>query len=490
MQIKTAGHDESYSVYTVLKSFFWFETVSEKPACGDPDECVSTKRQENGILYIDTEISYKGSTYRASSERREDDMPADTLSYKRAFKDLVKKSAYEASKSAAGADLKWGILTGIRPAKLARDLRKSNDYDGALKTLMDDYYVSREKSELILKVSDVQSAIIDGVGCKDISLYISIPFCVSRCSYCSFVSHSIEKAGNLVHPYVSLLIRELLELSSLISSLSLNLRSIYIGGGTPTSLDENELLRLLSCVYDSFDVSKLSEYTLEAGRADTITKKKLSDAKALGVTRVSVNPQTTNDEILKKLGRRHTREDFFGAFYLAREAGFKCINTDVIAGLPGESQESFMRTVDDILTLEPENVTVHTLSVKRGSNLNYDRVDMTREFERVNGMLSYASERLSENGYLPYYLYRQKSTLGNLENTGYSKPGFESLYNVYMMEEVMPVLGAGAGAVSKLLCGGGRIERVFNYKYPYEYIDDFSKVKRNHEKLEAFLNKK
>ena len=490
MQIKTEGHDESYSVYTVLKSFFWFERITEKPS-DDPDDrdiAVSREYEKGGVLRVDTEITYRGTVHTGRAETSAADMPGDRLAYKRSEKDLIKKSAYKAAESALGHGLKWGILTGIRPAKIARDLTKTVSYEDARALLMNDYYLSDEKSRLILDISKVQSRIIENISCKDISLYISIPFCVSRCSYCSFVSHSIEKAGHLVPQYVSLLIRELRELSGLVSSLSLNIKSIYIGGGTPTSLSEGELSRLLSCINECFDLSSVSEYTLEAGRADTITPKKLTDAKRLGVTRVSVNPQTTNDEILMRLGRRHTREDFFRAFALARDAGFDIINTDVIAGLPGESLDSFRRTIDDIMTLSPENVTVHTLSVKRASTLNYDRVDMTREFDLVSGMLDYSSRILSGAGYAPYYLYRQKSTLGNLENVGYARPGTECLYNVYMMEEVMPVLGAGAGAVCKLLCGGGKIERIFNYKYPYEYINDPSKAAGNHDKLKEMFS--
>ncbi|MBQ3379361.1 MAG: coproporphyrinogen dehydrogenase HemZ [Clostridia bacterium] len=488
MQIKTEGHEESYSVYTVLKSFFWFEKVSEKPSCDDGDTAFSKQYVKDGVLYIDTVITYRGNSYNGRACLKADNMPADELSYKRKQKDLIKRSAYDASAQALGHGLKWGILTGIRPAKLARDLRKANSLEKAHDILVNDYCLSDEKSSLILGISDVQNSIINEISHNDVSLYISIPFCVSRCSYCSFVSHSIEKAGHLVPQYVSLLIRELRELSELISSLSINIKSIYIGGGTPTSLSESELLRLLLCINECFDLSKVAEYTLEAGRADTITPKKLADAKRLGVTRVSVNPQTTNDDILMSLGRRHTRDDFFKAYRLSEDAGFDIINTDVIAGLPGESLDSFKRTIDDILTLSPANVTVHTLSVKRASTLNYDHVDITREFDLVSSMLSYASERLFDSGYSPYYLYRQKSTLGNLENVGYARAGAECLYNIYMMEEVMPVLGAGAGAVCKMLCGGGKIERIFNYKYPYEYINDFSKVARNHLKLKEMLS--
>lgn len=487
MQIKAAGHGEEYSVYTVLKSFFWFENVTEKES-DDEDICVSTLREDDDAVYIDTEITYKGKTYVGQSECQIKDLPSDELSYRRVLKDLIKKSAYNASKNALGSDLKWGILTGIRPVKVARDLRESLSYENAYNELVNQYYLSNGKSRLLLRICDIQNKIINDISCKDISLYISIPFCVSRCSYCSFVSHSIEKAGHLVSDYVSLLIRELTELAPIISSLGLNLKTIYIGGGTPTSLNEAQLEHLLTCISDSFDISRLSEYTLEAGRADTITEKKLLLAKRLGVDRVSINPQTTNDVILSALGRRHTRSDFMHAFHMAKEVGFKVINTDVIAGLPGESLDSFKRTIDDITALSPENVTVHTLSVKRGSSLNYNRTDITREFDLVNDMLEYSSSMLDCFGYEPYYMYRQKSTLGNLENVGYSKPGYECLYNIYMMEEVMPVFGAGAGAVYKLLGDNGKIDRLFNYKYPYEYVNDFSKVQRNHNNLIKICN--
>jgi oxygen-independent coproporphyrinogen-3 oxidase len=407
---------------------------------------------------------------------------------KKQYKDFIKKAVYLACKKITGCSLRWGILTGIRPAKFARELLcKLRDYHACVAVLRRDYYVSKKKAILALDIARVELEQTKPLTSQDISLYIAIPFCVSRCDYCGFVSHSIENAGHLVADYLALLCKELVMLSHLIREKQKTIKSIYIGGGTPTSFNERQLHTLFSCIYQHFDLSKVQEYTLEAGRADTITPKKLECAKFFGVNRVSVNPQTMNDKILKQLGRNHSAQDVVDAYQAAKKIGFLNINMDVIAGLPNETVESYCNTIDNILNLAPQSITVHTLSIKKGSNLNLERKGLMAEYQTVSKMLDYSSRKLFSKSYRPYYVYRQKSILGNLENVGYSKPGYEGLYNIYMMEEVMTILSVGAGGVSKILSENDKITRVFNYKYPYEYIRDFSKVEKNLTVLRTML---
>jgi oxygen-independent coproporphyrinogen-3 oxidase len=332
------------------------------------------------------------------------------------------------------------------------------------------------KINIILSVLDIENTVIKNISCQDISLYISIPFCKTRCCYCSFVSHSIDKAGHLIEEYLDVLNSELELLSKLVKKKSLNLKCVYIGGGTPTSLNEEQLFKLLSIVDKNFDLSHVMEYTLEAGRADTITKQKLVCAKKFGVNRISINPQTSNNEILKSLGRNHTWQDVVWAYDLAVDAGFNNINMDIIAGLPNESLESYKNTIDGVLDLAPQSITVHTLSMKKGSKIGQNNKDLQNQYQYVSKMLEYSSYKLSKYGYKPYYLYRQKSILGNLENVGYSKQKYWGIYNIFIMEEVMSILAAGAGGVSKIISSGNKIDRSFNFKYPYEYINDFTKI--------------
>jgi oxygen-independent coproporphyrinogen-3 oxidase len=304
---------------------------------------------------------------------------------------------------------------------------------------------------------------------------VGIPFCPTRCRYCSYVSHAIGRAGNLLPEYLQLLLEEIRVIGETAKAQGLRPLAVYIGGGTPTVLDAGQLAALMSRISGSFDTSNLLEYTVEAGRADTITAEKLAAIKAMGAGRVSVNPQSMTPHVLEAIGRRHTPEDVERGFWLAREAGFDWINMDLIAGLPGETPESFAASLGRILALSPENITVHALAVKRSSEM------------RANGegpglgpkaaeMQRHAAERLKAAGYAPYYLYRQKPAVDNLENTGYAKPGYEAAYNIYSMDDAHNILAAGAGAVSKLMCADKKIKRVFNHKYPYEYISRFGEI--------------
>lgn len=391
----------------------------------------------------------------------------------------VGRAFYRAASAVCGFTPPWGTLTGIRPVKLMREaLADGRTPSDALRFFRDEYFVSDEKAALCLETAAEEQKIVALSRPESFSLYISIPFCPSRCAYCSFVSHDIEKAARLLPDYVRLLCEELRATGALAASLGLRLETVYIGGGTPTVLFAEQLTQIMDAVKESFTFSTLREYTVEAGRPDTVTPEKLEAILRGGATRISINPQTMDDDILRAVGRRHTAKDIADAFELARRAGVPSINADLIAGLPGDTPENFRRTLSLLLALRPEAVTVHTLALKRASRLvTSGEAEADARGENVRTMLESASAALHGAGMRPYYLYRQRNTVGNLENVGWSLPGHEGLYNVFIMDETHTVLAAGAGGATKLRQPGGtRIERVFNYKYPYEYISRFTQI--------------
>ncbi len=389
-----------------------------------------------------------------------------------------------------GITLSWGLLTGVRPIKLFRRLSQQIGEEKARKYFTDSLLVSKEKTDLATVTCVNEQRILSLSKEKSFSLYISIPFCPTRCSYCSFVSQSVEKAKHLIPSYVDLLCREIALTGHIAKSLDLRLETVYMGGGTPTSLEAPYLSKILSTVRENFDMSHCREFTVEAGRPDTITEDKLTAILKNGCDRLSINPQTLSDEILQGIGRRHTVDDFYQSFSLARKLGFKHINTDLIAGLPGDTPENFQKTIEGICTLSPESVTVHTLSMKRSSQLTGDKMQIDAEDTKaVASMLSTAYTSLNKDGYSPYYLYRQSRMLGNMENTGWAKKGFEGLYNVYIMDETHTILACGAGAVTKLKDPySDNLERIFNFKYPYEYIDRFEEMIERKNGIKSFYS--
>lgn len=382
----------------------------------------------------------------------------------------------------------WGILTGVRPAKLMQKHISQDGEQAALDYFRNELFVSEEKSELAMTVAENEAPIIDKSRENSFSLYISIPFCPTRCSYCSFVSHSNEQAKKLMPEYVDKLCREIKYTGEQIRKYSMRLESVYYGGGTPTTLSAEQYKRISDAIAESFDLSTVEEYTVEAGRPDTVTDEKLKAIKDSGCTRISINPQTFNDSVLEEIGRKHTSAQTLEAMRMARSNGFDNINTDLIAGLPTDTLESFNKTLDTVLSLSPESITVHTLSKKRSSTISTDHLE-TNDAELCGRMLSSASEKLTINGYEPYYMYRQSKCLGNFENVGWAKKGYECLYNVYMMEECHTVIAVGAGAVSKLKNPyGDEIKRVYNFKYPYEYINKFEEIIKRKEQITEFCS--
>lgn len=372
----------------------------------------------------------------------------------------------------------WGILTGVRPVKLLRKLAEESNEEQAVKKFLNDFFVSNEKIALSRETEHNERKILELSRPESFSLYVGIPFCPSRCSYCSFVMASIERAEKLIEPYTKLLCEEIKRTAEIANKLGLRLETVYFGGGTPTTLSAEQLDTVLRTVNKSFDMSTCREFTVEAGRPDTIDIAKLFALKENKVDRISINPQTTNDDVLKTIGRKHTAQQFFDAFELARKCGFDNINTDLIAGLPTDTPESFKNSLDSIVKLNAECITVHTLCMKRASRLTTEGVTLDLQQARdAREMLAYTQNILGQNEYIPYYMYRQSRMVGNLENVGWSKKGFESLYNVYVMDETHTILACGSGGVTKLKRNNpDYLERIFNFKYPYEYIDRFDEL--------------
>lgn len=385
----------------------------------------------------------------------------------------------------------WGLLTGVRPIKLFRKLKQEMGEEAAKAHFENVFHVSREKAELAAETERAESEILKRTTPRSFSLYISVPFCPTRCSYCSFVSASTARTKHLIEPYTQLLCRELEHTAEIVRARGLRLESVYMGGGTPTTLSADQMFRVFSTVMSEFDMSGCREFTVEAGRPDTVTEDKLRAIRSCGVERVSINPQTLSDEVLEIIGRKHTTADFYNAFDLARKTGFTNINTDVIAGLPGDTLGGFKTTMETLaLSLCPESITVHTLAMKRASTLTQDgKLLHEDEARTAMDMVALSSAILKRNSYAPYYLYRQSRMVGNLENTGWSKPGKEGYYNVFIMDESQSVIACGAGAVTKIVSGSGKLERIFNYKYPYEYINGFDEVLKRKEGVGLLYDK-
>ena len=440
--------------------------------------------------------SYKITAYVKVGEREsyDESFVSDTLAEKGFFTEekqgeerdkaelLMAQCLYKALSELTSYTPPWGILTGVRPSKLYRSLYEEKGY-GAFDFFKNELFVSENKIKLLHSIVTRQKGIIDLSKENSYSLYVSIPFCPTRCEYCSFVSHSISHFKKIPE-YIGLLIKELEEISKIASELGLKLETIYFGGGTPTSLNEAQLKSVTDAVAALFPLEGVREYTIEAGRPDTLNEEKLRIMKAAGVTRISINPQTFKDEILRKIGRCHTAAETIDAFNMARQMGFDNINMDLITNLPGDTPEGFMFSLNKTMELNPESVTVHSLAVKRSSALARTE-GINAEWEP--SVYENAYKALEEKGYNPYYLYRQSKSAGNRENTGFSKEGFESLYNIYMMEETHTVLAAGAGGVSRLKEPNGEfIDRIFNFKYPYEYVSNFEEILRRKDKIKAF----
>ena len=388
---------------------------------------------------------------------------------------------YGAFVELTGTHPAWGMLTGIHPVKLLRQYVEELGEEVGMRRFLDHCHVTPPKAELARRVLHAQAPAVEALNENDFSLYVSIPFCPTRCAYCSFVSQDVEHAKKLMDPYFQLLLVELEKVSQVTRDLGLSPVTVYIGGGTPTTLSAAQLSALCGKIRQVFDLSRCTEFTVEAGRPDTITEEKLLALREADITRISINPQSLSDQVLKNIGRRHTAQDIVEAFQLAQRLGFENINADLIVGLPGDNLESFQKTLRGVIGLGASNVTVHSLALKRSARLNAPGGDLSlhSKSQETAAMMDYSIQQLTQAGFEPYYLYRQTRMAGNLENTGWAKPGTVCRYNIYTMDESSSVIACGAGGVSKLKDPySGRLERIFNFKHPAEYIT------RNQEILE------
>ena len=463
MRLTLEGHDERYLMETLALLFF--------PAAGFSESSDDSAFAETAIRCKEAFVSItaNGVTVCESEPVRQNE------------KQALARAFYRAGVRLTEIEPPWGTLTGIRPAKRVKALLDSGlSVDEAADTLFNSCYTMPKKTRLCADVIAAESRALEKLDTKAVSVYIGIPFCPTRCSYCSFVSHSVEKEGHLISQYVDALIEEI---NTTLSRLSLPVQSVYIGGGTPTTLSAQQLQAVMDAVRKNVDFQGLLEYTVEAGRPDTITAENLEAIRLGGADRISVNPQTTCDATLREIGRDHTAKDFFEAFELAKS--FPTVNVDLIAGLPGETPDIFKKSLDDVLALAPRNVTVHSLSLKRAARMQYsDMVRSKKDSDSIFEMLEMAANKTAAAGLKPYYLYRQRNTLGNLENVGYSVDGAEGLYNIYIMGEYQSIVALGCGGVSKVTnLTGGRIERVFNDKHVHEYLRGIEKREINKAKL-------
>lgn len=371
----------------------------------------------------------------------------------------IKTSIYRAYRASGKERPAWGALTGVRPGKLMIKIMDE-------KKFIEEFDVTPQRAHLCYETAQYTLKAQSTLSKNDVCIYLGVPFCPTRCAYCSFVSASVEKTMKLIEPFVEALYREIDQ-----TEIDGTIRALYFGGGTPTTLSAEQLDAVITKLENRYDLSQVTEFTVEAGRPDTITREKLEVLKKHGVTRVSVNPQTMSDDILNIIGRKHTAQDIIDALNMVRECGGFDVNMDLIAGLPGDNLQTFISTMDKVIELKPENITVHTLSLKNGSKITVNGTDIPSPDE-VSLMLDYAYAKLRENSFSPYYLYRQKNMSGGFENTGWTIDGHENLYNIVMMEELCDIVAFGAGGSSKII-SDGKINRKVNPKYPLEYIQKY-----------------
>ena len=476
MKLELIGHDEKYALEQSLLTLF----PGEKSVYGTVDKTADTRwarvtlTEEDERVQVTTELGVDG-----KSAAHSYDYPLSGTEYEKEGqrRHAVGISFFGAAKDLLGISPAWGSLTGVRPSKVALSLIREGGKKRAEKELQELYCVTPARARLAIEAADAGIRAAAELEPNDISLYVGIPFCPTRCAYCSFVAQSVEKSFSLVEPYLEALFDEITAAGQLVRDLGLNVKSFYMGGGTPTTLTADQMDRLLSKLEQNFDFNGLDELTIEAGRPDTIDEEKLRVLRAHNTTRVSINPQTMEDNVLAAIGRRHTADDIRRAMEQVRVANFPHVNMDLIAGLPEDTPEGFARSLDEVISMGADNITVHTLSLKKGSRIMLEGSRIPGADE-VAQMLDYADPTLRKHGFAPYYLYRQKYMSGSFENVGWTKPGGTGLYNIYIMEELHSILSLGAGGSTKMV-GGGQIRRAFNAKYPREYIDRPEKRRAN-----------
>ncbi len=472
-----------YDIYALFKAFYPEEELNI--------EVVEDGKESTGVpSFYDVHFSSSNisCSYISIDERlkKEEEILSPD---KGAIKDAMKRCIYMCVNEMSGRSLPWGTLTGIRPAKIPMLMIDNGSDDEEIRKYMKyRYLVSDEKINLSTQIAHRESEILKEIDVKDgYSLYIGIPFCPTTCLYCSFTSYPISLWKDKVDEYLNCLKKELDLVRELYNGRSPD--TIYIGGGTPTTLESYQLKDLIGYLYDLFDLSGLKEFTVESGRPDSITAEKMETLREMGVTRISINPQTMNEETLKVIGRRHTTDDVRRAFGIAREAGFDNINTDIILGLPGENLSHVRHTMEELKLLKPDSITVHSMAIKRAAGM----AEYLREHEEIKSintpdMLKCASEGAEKLDMVPYYMYRQKNMTGNYENVGYAREGCFGIYNILIMEEVQSILACGAGTVSKRVYDDGLIERCDNVKDVGLYMSRLDEMLDRKRKLFGSLN--
>ena len=472
MNLTLIGHDDRYAVEQLLMALF--------PA-GTEGEAVSTLHRGSTWLTAVTKITYEGRTVTASRRLKTGE---ETVRLRRR---ALQQSCYLAAVQLLETTPAWGALAGVRPTKIStKHLLEGNTPQSAEKLLKDVYYVTQERRRLAVdcSVSTVNAA--EKLRKDDISLYVGIPFCPTRCSYCSFVSRTIGKRTELMTPYLEALKKEIEVTGQLLKESGKRIRSVYIGGGTPTTLTSDQMAALLDAIYGAFDLSECLEFTVEGGRPDTLSEEKLAVIRSHGADRMSINPQTMVDSVLQACGRPHTAADVLEAYRWAETAGFTDINMDLIAGLPTDDFDGFKHSLDTVAALRPANITVHTLALKKGADL-FEKRENLSETDEVSRMVDYANETLRALGYKPYYLYRQKYMSGSFENVGWSRDDLDCLYNIYMMEEVHTILSLGGGGMNKVNFPDGSLKRFHNPKFPEQYIEMIDDVCRQKEEMFSLM---
>ena len=472
MKLTLIGHDDRYAVEQLQMALF---------ATNTEGEAVSSLHRSKIWLTATAKITIAGKTATASRRIK---AAEETVRLRRR---ALQQSYYLAACQLLEATPAWGALAGVRPTKITtKHMLEGGTPESADKLMKDVYYVTPDRRKLAVdcSVSTVNAAKL--LNEKDVSLYVGIPFCPTRCTYCSFVSRTIGKKTELLDPYLQALMQELAVTGRLLKESGRTIRSVYIGGGTPTTLSTSQMATLLDAIHGSFDLSRCIEFTVEGGRPDTLDAQKLRTIRQHGADRMSINPQTMEDHVLRACGRPHKAADVIRAYREAEDAGFKAINMDLIAGLPADSVDGFKRSLDAVAELNPANITVHTLALKKGADLFEKRENLPSQAD-VTEMVAYSNAVLRNLHYKPYYLYRQKYMSGSFENVGWSRDGLDCLYNIYMMEEVHTILSLGGGGMNKVNFPDGSLQRFHNPKFPEQYIEMIDDVCRQKEEMFALM---
>ena len=468
MNLTLIGHDDRYAVEQLQMALF---------STKEEGDAISTLHRGKIWLTAVTKITANGKTATASRRLKASE---ETVRLRR---QILQQSYYLAAEQLLEKPCAWGALSGVRPTKIStKHLLEGGTPKSAENLLKQVYYVTPERRKLAVDCSVSTVNAINKLESGDVSLYVGIPFCPTRCSYCSFVSRTIGKKTDLIEPYLDALLQEIAVTGGLLANSGHHVRTIYIGGGTPTTLTTPQMIRLLDAIRDSFDLSRCIEFTVEGGRPDTLDAEKLRAIRQHGADRMSINPQTMIDSVLAACKRPHTAKDVENAYRWALDAGFDAINMDLIAGLPTDDFDGFRHSLDAVTALNPANITVHTLALKKGADLFENRESLSHA-DQVARMVDYANETLCNLGYKPYYLYRQKYMSGSFENVGWSKNGLDCLYNIYMMEEVHTILSLGGGGMNKVNFPDGSLQRFHNPKFPEQYIDMLDQVLEDKKRL-------